>query len=170
MKNLFFLSIILLFSCDNKNTSFGDVKIDDDNSKMIQKLFESVEKEEIEYLKQVFSEDLEFTDSHGKILNKEEFIAGVENIFDLFDDIKFKESQYEDHDNLEIETTYYSNGNVWTSIWSEFSAKGKYTNENINFPFHISYEWKGGKIIREVQFFSTKAFDTENEAKDRVSK
>ena len=102
-----------------------DVKIDDDNSKMIQKVFESVENEEIEYLKQVFSEDLEFTDSHGKILNKEEFIAGVENIFDLFDDIKFKESQYEDHDNLEIETTYYSNGNVWTSIWSEFSAKGK---------------------------------------------
>ena len=68
MKNLFFLSIILLFSCDNKNTSFGDVKIDDDNSKMIQKVFESVENEEIEYLKQVFSEDLEFTDSHGKIL------------------------------------------------------------------------------------------------------
>ena len=139
MKNLFFLSIIFLFSCDNKNTSFGDVKIDDDNSKMIQKLFESVENEEIEYLKQVFSEDLEFTDSHGKILNKEEFIAGVENIFDLFDDIKFKESQYEDHDNLEIETTYYSNGNVWTSIWSEFLATFLLLTLNFSLVFLVLY-------------------------------
>ena len=128
----------------------------------------SVENEEIEYLKQVFSEDLEFTDPNGNILNKGEFIAGVENIFDLFDNIKFKESPYEDHDNLEIETTYYSNGNVWTSIWSEFSGRGKYTNEIIDFPFHISYQWKGGKIIREVQFFSTKVFDAENEAKSKV--
>ncbi len=168
MKNLFFLSIILLFSCNEKNANFGDVKIDDDKSIMIQKVFESVENEEIEYLKQVFSEDLEFTDPNGNILNKGEFIAGVENIFDLFDNIKFKESPYEDHDNLEIETTYYSNGNVWTSIWSEFSGRGKYTNEIINFPFHISYQWKGGKIIREVQFFSTKVFDAENEAKSKV--
>ena len=168
MKNLFYLSIILLFSCDNKNTRFGEVKIDDDYSKMIHKVFESVENEEIEYLKQVFSEDLEFTDPNGNILNKEEFIAEVENIFDLYDDIKFKGSPYEDHDNLMIETTYYSNGNVWTGIWSVFSGRGKYTNENINFRFHISYEWKGGKIIREAQFFSTKAFDAENEAKSKV--
>ena len=50
MKNLFFLSIILLISCNEKNANFGDVKIDDDKSIMIQKVFESVENEEINTL------------------------------------------------------------------------------------------------------------------------
>ena len=48
-----------LISCDNKNTSFGDVKIDDDNSKMIQKLFESVEKEETKDQNQTKGNDKE---------------------------------------------------------------------------------------------------------------
>ena len=66
--------------------------------------------------------------------------------------------------------TYYSNGQIWTNIWSAFKGKGKYTGNDVRFPFHISYLWKDGKIIEEVQFFSTKVFDTENEAKNNQLK
>jgi quinol monooxygenase YgiN len=37
----------------------------------------------------------------------------------------------------------------------------------VNFPFHISYKWKGDKIIEEYQFFDLMAF--ENEANARAS-
>ena len=46
----------------------------------------------------------------------------------------------------------------------------KVTGNDVRFPFHISYLWKDGKIIEEVQFFSTKVFDTENEAKNNQLK
>ena len=40
----------------------------------------------------------------------------------------------------------------------------------VSFPFHISYLWNGDKIIGEIQFFSTKVFDAENEAKNNQLK
>ena len=84
--------------------------------------------------------------------------------------LEFEDSEYSDYDGLAVETTYYTNGQVWTNIWSRFEGKGKYTGNEVSFPFHISYLWKGDKIIEEVQFFSTKVFDAENEAKNNQLK
>ena len=99
-----------------------------------------------------------------------EILDNVENLFDMFDDVEFEDSEYSDYDGLAVETTYYSNGQVWTNIWSRFEGKGKYTGNEVSFPFHISYLWEGDKIIEEVQFFSTKVFDAENEAKNNQLK
>ena len=38
----------------------------------------------------------------------------------------------------------------------------------MNFPFHISYKWKNGKIIEEYQFFDTSAFDDEINAETEI--
>ena len=169
MRYLLMITMFLI-SCDAPKNNFGYVSIDDENSRNIVKLFEAVEDEEIGYLKEIFSKDLKFTDPNGNVLNKDEFIAGVENIFDMFEDVEFEDSEYSDYDGLAVETTYYSNGQIWTNIWSAFKGKGKYTGNDVRFPFHISYLWKDGKIIEEVQFFSTKVFDTENEAKNNQLK
>ena len=84
----------------------------------------------------------------------------------MFDNIKFKKSEYEEYNNnLEVETTYYNNGKIWTNIWSEMSAQGKYTGNEVSFRFHISYLWKDDKIIEEVQFFNPAAFKAEGEAR-----
>ena len=147
---------LFLISCDAPKNNFGYVSIDDEKSRNVVKIFEAVEDEEIGFLKEIFSKDLEFKDPNGTILNKDEFIAGVENIFDLFEDIEFEDSEFVDYDGLAVETTYYTNGQVWTNIWSRFEGKGKYTGNEVSFPFHISYLWDGDKIIEEVQFFSTK--------------
>ena len=161
---------MFIISCDAPKNNFGYVSIDDEKSRNVVKIFESVEDEEIGFLKEIFSKDLEFKDPNGTILNKDEFIAGVENIFDLFEDIEFEDSEFVDYDGLAVETTYYSNGQVWTNIWSTFEGKGKYTGNDVSFPFHISYLWDGDKIIGEIQFFSTKVFDAENEAKNNQLK
>ena len=161
---------LFLISCDAPKNNFGYVSIDDEKSRNVVKIFEAVEDEEIGFLKEIFSKDLEFKDPNGTILNKDEFIAGVENIFDLFEDIEFEDSEFVDYDGLAVETTYYTNGQVWTNIWSRFEGKGKYTGNEVSFPFHISYLWEGDKIIEEVQFFSTKVFDAENEAKNNQLK
>ena len=161
---------LFLISCDAPKNNFGYVSIDDEKSRNVVKIFEAVEDEEIGFLKEIFSKDLEFKDPNGTILNKDEFIAGVENIFDLFEDIEFEDSEFVDYDGLAVETTYYTNGQVWTNIWSTFEGKGKYTGNEVSFPFHISYLWNGDKIIGEIQFFSTKVFDAENEAKNNQLK
>ena len=161
---------LFLISCDAPKNNFGYVSIDDEKSRNVVKIFESVEDEEIGFLKEIFSKDLEFKDPNGTILNKDEFIAGVENIFDLFEDIEFEDSEFVDYDGLAVETTYYTNGQVWTNIWSTFEGKGKYTGNDVSFPFHISYLWDGDKIIGEIQFFSTKVFAAENEAKNNQLK
>ena len=161
---------LFLISCDAPKNNFGYVSIDDEKSRNVVELFEAVEDEDIGFLKEIFSKDLKFTDPHGIVLNKDEFIAGVENLFDMFDDVEFEDSEYSDYDGLAVETTYYSNGQVWTNIWSRFEGKGKYTGNEVSFPFHISYLWEGDKIIEEVQFFSTKVFDAENEAKNNQLK
>ena len=161
---------MFLISCDAPKNNFGYVSIDDEKSRNVVKIFEAVEDEEIGFLKEIFSKDLEFKNPNGTILNKDEFIAEVENIFDLFEDIEFEDSEFVDYDGLAVETTYYTNGQVWTNIWSTFEGKGKYTGNEVSFPFHISYLWDGDKIIGEIQFFSTKVFDAENEAKNNQLK
>ena len=172
MKKLYTILLVGLFavSCNNtatkSNDSFGVVLNDDEKSQMIQKLFEAVEAEDVSYLQNIFSDDLKHTNPDGVVINKEEFMTGIENIFDMFDNIKFKKSEYEEYENLEIETTYYKNGKIWTNIWSEMSAKGNYSGNEMSFRFHISYLWEGDKIIEEVQFFNPTAFNAEGLAKE----
>jgi predicted ester cyclase len=109
---------------------------------------------------------MKMVNSKNEEFNKNQFIIGIKDMLDLFDDISF-DNVNADADGSEIETNYYSNGNVWSSIWNNFSATGKYTGQKVNFPFHISYKWKGDKIIEEYQFFDLMAF--ENEANARAS-
>ena len=171
MKKIILISIlsIVTISCKNEN-KYGYISIDDDKTEMIKKVFNSVSNEEITYLEEVFSNDLIFINSDNEEFNKDEFIAGVKDIFDLFEDIKFDVDNMGDAEDSEIETNYYSNGLVWTAVWNNFSAKGKYSGKEISFPFHISYQWKGNKIIKEVQYFSTKVFDNEKIARENISK
>ena len=65
---------MFLISCDAPKNNFGYVSIDDEKSRNVVKIFEAVEDEEIGFLKEIFSKDLEFKDPNGTILNKDEFI------------------------------------------------------------------------------------------------
>ena len=165
MKKIIVLSIFLstFYSC-NDSIKYGYVSIDDEKSKMIQELFNKVSEEDIEYIENIFSDEMTLVNSNGEELNKSEFIAGVKDMFDSFENITFDEVNGDANDS-ETETNYYSNGLVWTAIWNNFTAKGKYTEEEVSFPFHISYLWEGDKIIKEVQYFNLDVFENERNAK-----
>ena len=161
MKRIFFISLLFIFSCSQP---FARVDTSDEKSIIIKKIFEEVSNERIDYLKEVFSDDMKMVNSKEISFNKNEFIVGIEEMFDLFDEITF-ESVDGDANGSEIETNYYSNGKIWSSIWNNFSAIGKYTGQKVKFPFHISYQWKNDKIIEEFQFFDTEYFEKEANAK-----
>ena len=162
-KTILLFSLIIFSSC---NQSGSRIEVSDEKSKIIQKIFDEVAAERIDYLENVFSSEMKMVNSKNEEFNKNQFIIGIKDMLDLFDDISFNNVNG-DADGSEIETNYYSNGNIWSSIWNNFSATGKYTGQKVNFPFHISYKWKGDKIIEEYQFFDLMAF--ENEANARAS-
>jgi|TARA_Y100000294_G_scaffold50313_1_gene47388 hypothetical protein len=144
---------------------FAKIEVTDKKSKIIEKIFQEVSAESTDYLEEVFSDEMKMVNPKEVEFDKASFISGIKTMYDLFDNITF-ESSDGDADGSEIETNYYSNGKVWTSIWNNFSATGKYTGQQINIPFHISYQWEGNKIIEEFQFFDMTAFENEATARN----
>ena len=163
MRNLILLtSLSIILSCGQP---FAKIEVTDEKSKIIEKIFQEVSAENTDYLEEVFSDEMKMVNPKEVEFDKASFISGIKNMYDLFDNITF-ESSDGDADGSEIETNYYSNGKVWTSIWNNFSATGKYTGQQINIPFHVSYQWEGNKIIEEFQFFDMTAFENEATARN----
>ena len=162
MKKILILLVALAFYACQK--PYAKLTTNDEKSEAIKTLFEKVGEENIDYLKEIFSDSMQFVDPVGNKLDKSGFIAAVENLYDLFDDISVEEMNG-DALGSEVETVTYSNGVVWTNIWNTFSAKGKYTGQKVTFQFHLSYQWEDDKIIKEVQFFDTSVFAKEMNAK-----
>jgi len=163
MRNFILLtSLSIISSCGQP---FAKIEVTDEKSKIIEKIFQEVSAENTDYLEEVFSDEMKMVNPKEVEFDKASFISGIKNMYDLFDNITF-ESSDGDADGSEIETNYYSNGKVWTSIWNNFSATGKYTGQQINIPFHISYQWEGNKIIEEFQFFDMTAFENEATARN----
>ena len=167
MKNLILLtSLSIISSCGQP---FAKIEVTDEKSKIIEKIFQEVSAENTDYLEEVFSDEMKMVNPKKVEFDKASFISGIKDMYDLFDNITF-ESSDGDADGSEIETNYYSNGKVWTSIWNNFSATGKYTGQQINIPFHISYQWEGNKIIEEFQFYDMTDFENEATARNAQNK
>ena len=163
LRNLILLtSLSIIMSCGQP---FAKIEVTDEKSKIIEKIFQEVSAENTDYLEEVFSDEMKMVNPKEVEFDKASFISGIKDMYDLFDNITF-ESSDGDADGSEIETNYYSNGKVWTSIWNNFSATGKYTGQQINIPFHVSYQWEGNKIIEEFQFFDMTAFENEATARN----
>ena len=89
MKKLLLLLFVgVICSCQSPN---GKVTTNDERSKIIKTLFKNVSEENIDYLKEVFSDDMTFVDSRNNKKDKAGFIAGVEGLFEMFDEISFED-------------------------------------------------------------------------------
>ena len=133
------------------------------NQKLLKLYLKKLERENIDYLKEIFSDSMQFVDPVGNKLDKSGFIAAVQNLYDLFDDISVEEMNG-DALGSEVETVTYSNGVVWTNIWNTFSAKGKYTDQK--YLFHFTYHINGKTIRLSKKYsFLTPQFAKEMNAK-----
>lgn len=110
-KIILFLSLGLIFACEQP---YAKVEVKDAKTAIIQKVFDEVSNENATYLEEVFSDDMKMVNANNQEFDKTAFIAGINDMFDLFDDISF-DSVNGDADGSEIETNYYSNKKVWTS-------------------------------------------------------
>ncbi len=52
-----------------------------------------------------------------------------------------------------IKTFVFSDGRVHTGVWSMWTGKGKYTNQEISVPVHLAFIWEGDKVVSEYRFF-----------------
>ena len=130
MKKIALLLVFAVLSCQNP---YGTVTTEDEKSAIIATVFKNVGDEQIEYLKDVFSDKMELVNSQGASSDKTSFISGVENMMDLFDDIRFTDMNG-DAEGAEIETNNYANGIVWTNIWNTFSATGTVSYTHLTLP------------------------------------
>lgn len=89
MKKILILLVALAFYACQK--PYGKLTTNDEKSEAIKTLFEKVGEENIDYLKEIFSDSMQFVDPVGNKLDKSGFIAAVENLYDLFDDISLEE-------------------------------------------------------------------------------
>ena len=87
-KLLLLLFVGVICSCENPN---GTVTTNDERSEIIKTLFKNVSEENIDFLKEVFSDDMTFVDARNNTKDKAGFIAGVEGLFEMFDEISFED-------------------------------------------------------------------------------
>ena len=87
-KSIIILLALFLYTCQKP---FAKLTTNDEKSEAIKTLFEKVGEENIDYLKEVFSDSMQFVDPMGNKLDKTGFIAAVQNLYDLFDDISVEE-------------------------------------------------------------------------------
>ena len=107
MKKILLLLLVAVYSCQSPN---GKVTTNDERSEIIKTLFKNVSEENIDYLKEVFSDDMTFVDARNNSKDKAGFIAGVEGLFEMFDEISFEDVDG-DATGSEIETTVYDKWN-----------------------------------------------------------
>ena len=84
MRKLLLLFVVVICSCQSPN---GTVTTNDERSEIIKTLFKNVSEENIDFLKEVFSDDMTFVDARNNTKDKAGFIAGVEGLFEMFDEI-----------------------------------------------------------------------------------
>ena len=150
----------IVASCE---TNHGVVKYDDPKTDAIGTVFEYVSNEDNSYLEEIFSKDMFMVNPANDTLYYDDFLWELKicTIYLMTSNLILQMEVTVD----EVETNYYTNGQVWSQIWSSFEATGKYTGEKVSFPFHIAYKWDGDKIIEEYQFFDMTVFKNEEQAK-----
>ena len=67
MKKTLLLLLVVIYSCQSPN---GTVTTNDERSEIIKTLFKNVSEENIEYLKEVFSDDMTFVDARNNSKDK----------------------------------------------------------------------------------------------------
>ena len=87
MKKIFFVVSLAFLSCKNEHAV---VKLDDEKTMIIQKVFENVAKENSSYLQEVFDESMIMINSKNDTLERKQFFEGIEKMYESFDNISFE--------------------------------------------------------------------------------
>lgn len=62
-----------------------------------------------------------------------------------------------------IQTSEYSNGEIWTHVWGGLSGVNRRTNQPVKSMVHLAYQWDGDRVVEEFQYFDTDQLKEEME-------
>tara|TARA_B100000989_G_scaffold261901_1_gene213147 strand:- start:862 stop:1149 length:288 start_codon:yes stop_codon:yes gene_type:complete len=85
-KTILLFSLMIIPSC---NQSGSRIEVSDEKSKIIQTILNEFAAERIDYLKEVFSDEMKMVNSKNEEFDKNQFIIGIKDMLDFFDDISF---------------------------------------------------------------------------------
>jgi len=62
-----------------------------------------------------------------------------------------------------VQTSEYSNGEVWTHVWANWRGINSTTDEPFDAMIHPAYQWDGDRVTRVFQYFDAGKFEAEME-------
>ena len=162
MKKAILLFAIISFfaSCKDDQGLIGKVKKDDEKSKQIQKCVLGMAKHDSAYASEISIDSLRLFRG-GKPEGKKEWVKS----FSFGDTVNFK-SYYIDENSLNIESQYNNNGEIYTYVWANLLASGKYTKTDYTVPVHMSFKWQNSKIEVINQYYDKSFLDKEANASE----
>lgn len=154
-----------LFSCAQKQDSAassteaskdslgGIMTTSDEKTKIVLSQIDAYEKGDTINFAPAIDENIRLyvpTDTAAAIKGRAEYVATM---------LVGQHQLYENivHKNKRVSTVTMNNGEVWTLIWSIWTADGKFTKKHITLPIHLALQWKGDKVVRELHFYDTHA-------------
>jgi hypothetical protein len=102
------------------------------------------------------------SDTTADLVGKKAYLADFFSNQNLWENSNFG--------SLRVTTLTLNNGEVWTNIWSIFTAKGKYSGKDILIPVHEAILWVNDKEAKEIHFYDTKLIMDELAAKAAAEK
>ena len=136
-----------------------------DRLNVLKKLLNSISNNDSRTINSIYHNDLKHIDPNDKVLNKKERLDHITTITILFDKITFEKIEVE-YIHPQFNQKILHRDQNWTNLWTIFSGIGKFSKKRFSVPIHISHEWVGNKIIKEIQFFNTSFYENEFLAKE----
>ncbi|MDG2396692.1 MAG: CBS domain-containing protein [Flavobacteriaceae bacterium] len=144
----------------NTHIKGNEITYNIDRLKILKTLLNSISINDYQTINSIYDNDLKHINPNDKVLNKKERLSTISAITLLFDKITFKK--------IEIESIYpqfkqktINRDQNWTNLWTTFNGIGKFSKKRLSVPIHISHQWVGNKIIKEIQLFNTSFYENE---------
>ena len=175
-KFILLFTTILFVACQQPTDSIASVKVDDDKTQAIQKMFENymaygTDAYDSDYDQSIISDDLQGNNSiPGLEINKDSFLETDSQHHALFDNISMWMPGSEDDTGGGLHTNYYDEFGTWTHYWGTWTGTGKFTGNQVTQFIHLNYGWNDeGKIIFHNVHIDGKDFLTELSAAQAAS-
>jgi hypothetical protein len=175
-KFILLFAAILFVACQQPSDSIASVKVDDDKTQAIQKMFENymaygTDSYDPNYDQSIISDDLQGNNSiPGFEVNKDSFLETDSQHHALFDNISMWMPGADDGTGGGLHTNYYDEFGTWTHYWGTWTGTGKFTGNQVTQFIHLNYGWNDeGKIIYHNIHVDGKGFLTELTAAQAAS-
>jgi len=138
------LTVVLFISCQQTEQRYFDESAEIES---VKKLFKLSVEGNFEEARTFYNDTAQIFTNSVKEMSLDESFAEDKKGRDTFSMFTIKDSIY-------AEMVITKSGNTWVNTWPTWVGKVKGNDEEITLPFHASFQFKDGKIVREESFYN----------------